>query len=212
VSREPATLIVLAGGEAKRLGFPKHRLTVDGERVIDRLCRRLGPLFAETVVVGRGLEGLPGGVRVTEDRYAVRSPLVGIHAGLAASRTDLTFVTACDMPHVEPALVEFLLTRAEAVDAVVPVVRGYYEPLCAVYRQTCIAPIEDLIERGVLKVSALYEGVRFREVSEPHVRAIDPNLCSLVNLNCFESSSLPLRRAHTDTHSRVTTSRSRPAS
>ncbi len=187
MSREPATLIVLAGGEAKRLGFPKHRLTVDGERVIDRLCRRLGPLFDETVVVGRGLEGLPGGVRVTEDRYAVRSPLVGIHAGLAASRTDLTFVTACDMPHVEPALVEFLLTQAEAMDAVVPVVRGYYEPLCAVYRQTCIAPIEDLIERGVLKVSELYEPIRLREVSEVQILLHDPELRSFVNLNAPEA-------------------------
>ncbi len=187
VSREPATLIVLAGGEAKRLGFPKHRITVDGEHVIDRLCRRLGPLFAETVVVGRDIDGLPEGIRTTDDRYAVRSPLVGIHAGLAASRTDLAFVTACDMPHVEPALVEFLLTRADDVDAVVPVVRGYYEPLCAVYRQTCIRPIEQLIEEGTLKVSALYDSVRLREIGEPQVYAHDPDLRSLVNLNAPEA-------------------------
>ena len=81
MSREPATLIVLAGGEAKRLGFPKHRLTVEGERILNRLCQRVGPLFVETVVVGRGLDGLPDGVRTTEDCYAVRSPLVGIYAG-----------------------------------------------------------------------------------------------------------------------------------
>ncbi len=196
MSHEPATLVVLAGGQAKRLGFPKHRLTVDGERVLDRLCRRLGPLFVETVVVGRGLDGLPDGVRVTDDRYAVRSPLVGIHAGLAASRTDLAFVTACDMPHVEPALVEFLLTQADGVDVVVPVVRGYYEPLCAVYRRSCVAPIEDLIGRGVLKVSKLYDSVRLREIGEPQVYAHDPDLRSLVNLNCSESSGLPLHRTH----------------
>jgi len=183
VSREPATLIVLAGGEAKRLGFPKHQLAVDGERVIDRLCRRLGPLFAETVVVGRGLDGLPPGVRATGDRFLVRSPLVGIHAGLSASRTDLAFVTACDMPHVEPALVEFLLAQTEGVDIVVPVVRGYYEPLCAAYRRTCIAPIEDLIEHGVLKVSALYKLARVHETDEPHVRFHDPQLRSFANLN-----------------------------
>jgi len=183
VSRKPATLIVLAGGEAKRLGFPKHHLMVDGERVLDRLCRRLGPLFAETVVVGRSLDGLPDSVRTTEDRYAVRSPLVGIHAGLAASRTDLAFVTACDMPHVEPALVEFLLTQAKGVDAVVPVVRGYYEPLCAVYRRSCIGPIEDLIERGVLKVSELYERVNIRKIPEKQVRERDVEFRSFVNLN-----------------------------
>ena len=183
VSREPATLIVLAGGEAKRLGFPKQRLTVDGERVIDRLYRRLGPLFAETVAVGRNLDGLPPHVRGAEDQYDVRSPLVGIHAGLAASRTDLAFVIACDMPHVEPALVEFLLGQAEGIDAVVPVVRSYYEPLCAVYRRTCIEPIERLVENGTLKVSKLYEPVRLREVSEEQILLHDPELISFANLN-----------------------------
>ena len=183
MSREPATLIVLAGGEAKRLGFPKHRLTVEGERILNRLCRRLGPMFVETVVVGRGLDGLPDGVRATEDRYAVRSPLVGIHAGLAASGTDLAFVTACDMPHVEPTLVEFLLEQAADADAVVPVVRGYYEPLCAVYRRSCIGPIEDLIERGVLKVSKLYGLVTVHELEEEQVRLHDPQLRSFANLN-----------------------------
>ena len=187
MTREPATLIVLAGGEAKRMGFPKHRLTVDGQPVLLRLHERLGSLFAETIVVGRGIDSLPPGIRTAEDRYAVRSPLVGIHAGLSASRTDLAFVTACDMPHVEPALVEFLLAQAEGVDAVVPVVRGYYEPLCAVYRRSCIAPIEDLIERGVLKVSELYAYVDVRKAAESSIRAHDPDLRSLVNLNAVSS-------------------------
>jgi len=79
--------------------------------------------------------------------------------------------------------VEFLLEQATGADAVVPVVRGYYEPLCAVYRRTCIAPIEDLIERGVLKVSALYEPVRLREVGEELVLQHDPELRSFTNLN-----------------------------
>ena len=192
MSREPATLIVLAGGEAKRLGFPKHQLMVNGERVLDRLCRRLGPLFAETVVAGRGLDGLPDGVRVTDDRYAVRSPLVGIHAGLAASRTDLAFVTACDMPYVEPALVEFLLSRAEGVDAVVPVVRGYYEPLCAVYRRSCVPPINQLIESGTLKVSALYGLVNTRKACEDQLRLHDPQLRSFANLNVPSRADTPL--------------------
>jgi len=183
MTREPATLILLAGGDAKRMGFPKHRLTVGGERILDRLCRRLGPLFVETIVAGRDLGELPNDVRMTEDCYAVRSPLVGIHAGLAASRTDLAFVSACDMPHVEPSLVEFLLEQAAGADVVVPVVRGYYEPLCAVYRRSCIGPIERLIEGGTLKVSALYDRVRRREITEPSIRQHDSDLRSFSNLN-----------------------------
>ncbi|MBU0595510.1 molybdenum cofactor guanylyltransferase, partial [Candidatus Bipolaricaulota bacterium] len=137
MSREPATLIILAGGEAKRLGFPKHQLIVDGRRVIDTLHERLSPRFVETIVVGREIEDLPPDVRLVHDLYHIRSPLVGIHAGLTASTTDLTFVVACDMPTVEPSLVAHLLDQSSGFDVVVPVVRGYYEPLCAVYRRTC---------------------------------------------------------------------------
>jgi len=188
VTREQATLVILAGGEARRMGFPKHQLAVDGERVLDRLYRLLGPLFVETIAVGRDLDTLPPGVRAVEDRYVVRSPLVGIHAGLTASRTDLTFVTACDMPHIAPRLVEFLLKQAGDFDAVVPVVRGFYEPLCAVYRRSCIPAAERLIEAGTLKVSALYNGIRIRETGEPQVRIHDPVLRSFANLNRSEWS------------------------
>ena len=183
MSREPATLIVLAGGEARRMGFPKHRLAVDGKDVLTILHMKLGRLFVETVVIGRDLGGLPPGVRSAEDRYDVRSPLVGIHAGLSASRTDLAFVVACDMPYVEPALVEFLLSQAEGTGVVVPVVRGYVEPLCAAYRRTCLEAIERLIERGTLKVSELYPLVGVRRVGETEALQYDPQLQSFVNLN-----------------------------
>ncbi len=183
MSHEPATLIILAGGEAKRMGFPKHQLMVDGRRVLDELHDKLSHLFVETIVVGRDVVNPPPGTRIAEDLFAVRSPLVGIHAGLTASPTDLTFVVACDMPYVEPSLVEYLLSRSESVDAVVPIVRGYYEPLCAVYRRTCLEPIERLIRQGMLKVSELYRLIGVREISEKQIQQYDSDLQSFVNLN-----------------------------
>ena len=189
MSREPATLIILAGGESKRMGFPKHRLIVDGERVIDRLHQRLGPLFAGTIVVGRDIENLPPSVRLVGDLYDVRAALVGIHAGLLASTTDLCFVVACDMPHVEPRLGEFLLEQSAGFDVVIPVARSYYEPLCAVYRRTCLEPIEQLITGGVLKVSELYRFVDVCEALEDQVLEHDPELQSFENLNEKSSSS-----------------------
>jgi len=183
VIAEPATLIVLAGGESKRMGFPKYRLEVGGRDILTHLHERLGPLFAETVIVGRDIEAVPYGVRVVEDRFIVRSPLVGIHGGLAASLTDLAFVVACDMPHVDSDLARCLLDRANGADVSVPVVRGFYEPLCAAYRRSCLRPIERLIDRGTLKVTSLYELVDVRNLREEDVRACDPALRSFVNLN-----------------------------
>ena len=193
MTREPATLIILAGGESKRMGFAKHRLSIDGWDVLTMLHANLGPLFSETVAVGNDIDGLPPEIRIAEDRYAIRSPLVGIHAGLAEAARDLAFVVACDMPYVEPSLVEYLLSRSEDFDVVVPIVRGYYEPLCAVYRKTCLQAIEDLIDRGVLKVSELYSLVDIHEVCEKQIQQHDPELRSFVNLNAQAETKQPAR-------------------
>jgi len=183
MSREPATLIILAGGESKRMGFPKHQLVVDGRRVIDTLHDRLSHLFVETIVVGRNIGDLPPGARLVEDLYDIRAALVGIHAGLTASTTDLTFVVACDMPYVEPALVEYLLDQAEGYDVVVPVVRGYYEPLCAAYRRTCIPVIDQMIRERQLKAISPFPHIRLREVREEEISRLDPRLVSFTNVN-----------------------------
>jgi len=184
VTREQATLIILAGGEGRRMGFPKHQLTIGKRTVLEVIYEQLSGLFAETIVVGHEVAALRGGVRVIEDRYAVQSPLVGIHAGLSASQTELTFVVACDMPYVASTLVSHLLALCSpGVDVVVPLIGSYYEPLSAVYRTTCLNSIEALIERGSLKITPLYEEVHIREVGERELRLIDPKLRSFVNLN-----------------------------
>ena len=185
VKREKATLIILAGGEGKRMGFPKHELAVGETSILERIHQRLGSLFEETIVVGRGISSPIPSIRTIEDCYMERGALVGIHAGLSASRTDLTFVVACDMPHVERALVSHMLRLAADIDAdiVVPIIREYNEPLCAVYRTTCLSPIERSIEAGILKISHFYSKVRVCEILEQEIREFDPDLRSFVNLN-----------------------------
>lgn len=190
MTREPATLLILAGGESKRMGFPKHNLFVDGVDILTHLHRRLGHLFVETIIVGRDIERVPPGLRMEEDRFVIRSPLVGIHAGLAAAHTGLCFVAACDMPYVEPALVVHMVGAAVGFDAVVPVVNGFHEPLCAAYRQSCIPAIERLIRNGSVKVTSFYPSVSVRDVPETTVRRCDPELRSIVNINLSAEADL----------------------
>ena len=58
------------------------------------------------------------------------------------------------MPFVPPALVGAMTRRAaESTDwsAIVPVVNGRPEPLCAVYSRTAARPIADAVRSGVIK-------------------------------------------------------------
>lgn len=180
---EKATLILLAGGESKRMGCPKHLLSVPGGTIIDSLHGRLSGLFLETLVVGRGVCFTRGSLRTVEDVRKSRSPLVGIYSGLCAARTDLTFVVACDMPFVKPRLVRHLLFLAAEVNVVVPIVNGYYEPLCTAYRKSAIPVIQESLDLGNLKVTRIYEHLCVRQVSECEVKRFDPEFSSFVNLN-----------------------------
>ena len=181
--REKATLILLAGGESKRMGQPKHLLPTSRGTMIDHLHERLSPIFSETLLVGRELPHELPELRMVEDLLPTRSPLVGIYSGLAAAQTDLCFVLACDMPFVRSRLVEELLSRAFDADVVVPIVHGYYEPLCAVYRKSAIPVIETALERNELKVTMIYEYLRLCVVPEEEIRVLDPDLSSFINLN-----------------------------
>jgi len=178
---EKATLIILAGGKSKRMGQAKHLLLTSQGTLIEHLDLRLRHLFSETLVVGHDLASMQ--LRTVSDLYLAQSPLVGIYSGLLASQTDVNFVLACDMPFVKSALVSHLISYAGDVDVVVPVVNGYYEPLCAVYCKRSIPVIKELLDRNVLKVTEIYPQLVVREVPEQRLRAFDPELSSFINLN-----------------------------
>lgn len=181
---EAATLIILAGGESKRMGRPKHLLSrPSGGTILEDVVGRLSSLFTETLIVGRNLTPPNDSVRVIEDLHLVRSPLVGIYSGLLAAKTDLSFVIACDMPFVRSSLVEHILSQSRDVDACVPIVNGYYEPLCAAYRHGAIPAISEAIERGVFKVTAPYKDLNLLTIPEEELRCFDAELVSFTNLN-----------------------------
>ena len=166
------------------MGVPKHLLPSPRGKLIDHLYRRISPLFGESLLVGRNLVAPAGKWRTVEDALAARGVLVGIYSGLLSSKNDVNFVLGCDMPFVVPELVSHLVSlTSPETDVVVPIVRGYYEPLFAVYRKSCLPAIRRALERGEMKVSMIYSALRVRRVGEPEMRSFDPELVSFTNLN-----------------------------
>ncbi|MDD5220673.1 MAG: molybdenum cofactor guanylyltransferase, partial [Candidatus Bipolaricaulis sp.] len=63
----------------------------------------------------------------------------------------------------------------------------------AVYRRSCIPAIEDSLAEGAFKITSIYPSLSVREVGEDVVRAIDPDLASLTNLNIPKQLALLAR-------------------
>lgn len=178
------SLLVLAGGESRRMGTPKHLLPFMGGTVLEHILKRLDGLFDEVLLAGRAPGLFPAGVVPVVDVKQLRCPLVGILSGLLAARNPYVFVLGCDMPFIEPSLVRMLCSLAQGGGEVtVPMVHGFYEPLCAVYSRSSAGRIEGYIDAGNTKTTGFFPSVTVREVSEERVRACDPLLNSFVNLN-----------------------------
>lgn len=140
--------IIVAGGRSSRFGErDKALVTVDGDPMIRRVADRLAPVVEELVVncrheqrdrLDEALAGCSLDLRFAVDPVPDRGPVYGLRTGLRTARGRHAVVMACDMPCLDPSLLEYLCDRAASTDAdaVVPRVNGYPQPLCSVYDVT----------------------------------------------------------------------------
>jgi molybdopterin-guanine dinucleotide biosynthesis protein A len=160
--------IILAGGKSSRFKANKALAMIESQRLIDRIVAVLASVFPKIILVTNTPEQYKMlGVQMVMDIIPKKGPLSGIHAGLISSPFDLNFVMACDMPFINNDIVRYLVEQIAACDdAVVPVINGYPEPLAAVYRKTCIKPIEDSLMEDKYQVKSFYPLISIKYILE----------------------------------------------
>lgn len=135
--------VILAGGRSRRFG--------DGDKALADLAGR--PFFVRVVEAARTVadevivscrrdqvdrfEDRLGSTSVdafVEDRFDDAGPLAGIQTGFDAASGPYTALIACDMPLVDPGVLESLFRQADGTDGAVPRhPDGRLEPVQAVY-------------------------------------------------------------------------------
>jgi molybdopterin-guanine dinucleotide biosynthesis protein A len=185
--RGDVTALILAGGQATRLGgIDKRLVVIAGRTIFDRQIDALRPCVAEILVSARPGQAIAG-FRTVADAIADAGPLAGIAAGLAAATTPWLFVLAGDMPWVSRPVIELVLAHADGEsDAVGIRIGDQPQPLCTALRTEVWRPIvTGRIAARLLKASALLtdEQARVRWIEEEEVRGVDPELRALHNVN-----------------------------
>jgi molybdopterin-guanine dinucleotide biosynthesis protein A len=178
--------IILAGGLNTRFsGKEKAFLTVDGERIVDRLYRIFRETFKEIIVVTNDpIKFLDWDAHIVTDLFAVRSSLTGIHAGLFHSRTPYAFFAACDIPFLKKEVVETVLDAITPdIDAVIPETAAGLEPLCAAYSTHCLENVRRHLTKNRLKIQLFLKKMHVRTIPEKRLRRLDPRLISFFNIN-----------------------------
>jgi molybdopterin converting factor small subunit len=113
---------------------------------------------------------------------------------LKAAGGELCFVTSCDAPFLNVALVSHLLSQIPSYDVVVPYWQERLQPLHAVYRKSVLPLLKDQLDRGELRPIFLYEKVRTHKIGEEEIRRFDPEGLSFLNMNTPKDYALALNR------------------
>ena len=195
--RSNLTGIVVAGGRSSRLGHSKPLTRIGGQLVLARIESALRAICTEIILVVRtGADdetddiaetGLALRMHVIEDNWKDAGPLAGIEAGLAATATQLAFVTAADHPFVSSQLASALAEAAEDVDMVIPRIAGRMQPLHAVYRasvhESMRADLADSQYSPLQFIRNADANGRVRFFGEDEARRHDPQLRSFVDFD-----------------------------
>lgn len=194
---ERLTLLLIAGGQSRRMGTAKALLPVPPADVplIRHVAARLLPLADDGLAVAndpRICAALAGAVLAgavpacIPDDQPGRGPLEGLATGLRRVE-GWALAVAADLPCVSPPVCQHLIAQAcDRWDAVVPLVDDRPQPLHALYHRRCLPAIEAALAAGQRRMDSFWPGVRLRRVPAAELRSLDPELRSFINVNTPE--------------------------
>lgn len=184
IQSDQITGVILAGGQSTRFGSNKALAILDGQPIIAHGAGVLSQLFSQRLLVTNS-PGLYGFLNwpLTGDLLPGAGPLAGIQAALTTIDTPFAFITACDMPWLNPALIRHLCTLAGAWDVILPWTANGPEPLHALYAKTALPIISESLVQGERKLQTVLATLKVRQVSTDEILTVVPDLGSFANIN-----------------------------
>ncbi|MGE5310696.1 MAG: molybdenum cofactor guanylyltransferase, partial [Nitrospirota bacterium] len=173
---------ILAGGKSRRFGRNKSLEFFQGERLIERQVRTLRSLFPEVMIVTNTPElYLDLDVTIVQDIIPGLGPLGAIYTGLLFARGGSIFVTAVDMPFIQPEVIRRMMELLPGHDVIVPRLGDYLEPLHGMYSSRCLASVKRMLDRDELQVVRFFPSVKMAYLDEEEIRRLDPKGLSFFN-------------------------------
>ena len=190
--------LILCGGGSRRMGTDKAALPFGDSTLLECVVAAVSAVVDEVWLVAREGQELPHALAhlpVARDAAEGRGPLAGLAVGLAAMRAERAFLTACDVPLLQPAFVQRLFDLATGHRAAVPEIGGHIMTTAAVYGADLRPAAERLLAAGQLRPRLLCREPGVRIVGEAELRDVDPDLRSLHDCDTPEDYREALRLA-----------------
>ena len=143
------SMIVLAGGESRRMGTDKAQLTINGHTFLETQIQKGREPGIKDILVS-GYRGERSSARIIKDRVRGKGPLGGLEACLREAKNPKCLVLSVDVPLVPVDELRSLLKVAEQCSELITILKhGEKEqPLIAVY-DCCLAEemLHEIMER-----------------------------------------------------------------
>lgn len=197
--------MVVAGGRSTRFGGEDKAVAdLAGTPMIRRVTDGIAGVVDDLVVncradqvdaIRNAMAGYDRDVTLAEDPDPDEGPMAGIGTGLRAAATEYAVVVACDMPFVDPDVVDYLFERAAGRDAAVPQLDDqWFQTTQAVYRADAMAAAcEEALADGKHKIIEPLFELDYVAVGEAEVEAVG-TLDTFENLNTSEEFAAAAER------------------
>ncbi|MFQ5862682.1 MAG: molybdenum cofactor guanylyltransferase [Candidatus Brocadiales bacterium] len=180
--------VIMAGGKSLRMGRDKAFLKIGNLTAVEFQLQRLRPLFEEIILSTNTPERFKAlDIPAIPDLIPDRGPLEGIYTALTRIGNLYLFVIACDMPFVNPGLIQYMRERGEGYDVTVPETEQGLEPLHAIYSRACIPAIKrQLDSNGSGRVISFFQEVKVRVITKEEIGRIKGGNEAFLNFNTPE--------------------------
>jgi molybdopterin-guanine dinucleotide biosynthesis protein A len=157
------------------MGRDKALLAWDGSTLLDHAVARLRTACASVrILSGAERRYEDRGLPVETDAVPDAGPLGGIYTGLLGLGPGLGLFLGVDLPFVTVDLLRRLMDLSAGHDAVVPLSSRGPEPLCGVYRSTCLDPIRRRLAAGEMKATSFWPEADVLEAGPDQLAGLGP--------------------------------------
>ncbi|MBO9129175.1 molybdenum cofactor guanylyltransferase [Bacillus sp. 165] len=165
--------IILAGGQSRRFGEPKAFATYKGQYLYEHALQALENQVQHIVLVS--LPSLTkqfeykSSITIIEDIqiYQGKGPLAGVYSAMEAYEADWYIVLPCDAPLITSSILKVIINCIKPnIDAVVPIIKGKYQPLIAAYKRSASSSIKRLLEEDNLRMMSLLKVLNVKYLQE----------------------------------------------
>lgn len=166
--KHEVAVVILAGGEGRRLGGDKPLKRLAGERLIDRALRT-AHTWSDLVAVAVRDRAQVGHLdaHLITDQPDIHGPLAGLLAALrfaAGSGREFVLTIPTDTPFLPSDLLDRLCSGIGECSCAFASSGGHLHPVCGLWRTSAASRVQDYLAGERTSLKAFAELVGFNEV------------------------------------------------